>query len=205
MKHYGLSVTTPAADRPVTLDEAKVQCRVELDETAHDPDLGALIDQVTAFVESRADLSLCEQTLRLTLPRFPRERCIWLPRGPVSAMVSITYVDSAGTTQTFSSSNYVLSSGDRPQRVQLADGVTWPTTKPSHPNAVQVNYTAGAASPAAVSPIAKRLVLFLVAYWFRNREAVATEGSSINLPFAAEALLAQLAGAEEFIPYGVEL
>ncbi len=204
MRHYGLIVTTPPADRPVSLDQAKAQCRVELDETYHDLDIAALIDAATATVESRADMSLCEQELRLLLPRFPRERLIWLPRGPVSAVESITYIDGAGDEQTLDEDFYVLSLGERPQRLQLADGATWPTPKPSHPNAVQVNYTAGAASPAAVGRIATQLILFLVAHWFRNREAVSTEGSSINLPFAAEALLEQLAGAEQFIPYGVE-
>ena len=205
MKTYGLSVVTAPTDLPVTLDQAKTQSRVEVDETYWDADLSILIQAATALVESRADLSICDQTRRLTLPRFPRNSCpIYVPRGPARAISSIKYDDAAGDEQTFDAADYNLSAGERPQRIVLVDGAFWPTTELSNPNAVRIEYTAGAASVAAVDPIARQLVLFLVAYWFRNREAVATEGSAVVLPMAAESLLAQLGGAEEFIDYGVE-
>lgn len=204
MRLYGLTTITPAADLPVSLDQLKTQCRVDVDDTFHDSDLAGLLAAATSLVESMADLSICDQTVRLTLPRFPRGRSLWLPRGPVREVVSVAYIDPDGEDQTLEDDAWTLSAGDRPQRIVLGFGWQWPGTAIGHPNAVRVTYQTGAETREAVDPIARQLVLFLAAYWFRHREAVTTDASAVQLPFAAQALLDQLRGAEEFLPYGIE-
>jgi uncharacterized phiE125 gp8 family phage protein len=140
-----LTIITPPASEPLTLADAKVHLRVDHD--ADDALIVAMIAAAREEAEQRTQRSLMPQTLELVMDRFQPH--MPLPRPPVSAVVSIQYIDTNGVEQTLSPSNYIAALvGDDP-RVTPAYGYSWPSTQPV-PQAVRIRYTAGYANAAAV-------------------------------------------------------
>lgn len=176
-------VTAPASD-PVTLAEAKAQLRV--DASDEDALITSLIKAATAYLDGRQGIlgrCLMTQTWELTLDAFPADGDIEIPLGPVASVTSVTYVDTAGATQTVSDVNYYLDNTS--VSAWVIPQATWPTTMDAA-NAVTVRYVAGAA--AAPLPI-KQAILLLVAHWYENRQPV-NAGQAEELPFAVNALIA---------------
>jgi uncharacterized phiE125 gp8 family phage protein len=157
----GLTLVTPAASPVVTLAEAKAWCRVDGD--ADDGALGIACAAAINAVEEFIGRSLGAQSWQLSLDAFADE--IELPRGPVTAIDSFTYVDTAGSSQAVDESLYTLDLVSDPQRVVRNDGASWPTTA-GRINAVTIQFTAGfSAVPSAV----RLAILTLTAQVFDNR------------------------------------
>ena len=55
--------------------------------------------------------------------------------------------------------------------------------------AVEVNYTAGAATPAAVGDTLKLCIKMLMASWYENREAVLVDSEARTIPMHIQQLL----------------
>lgn len=176
----GLTLVTAAASYPVTLAEAKAQCRV----TSSDEDtkLNDFIAAATDYVEQYLGRSIISQTWRLTLDKF--SDTILLPRGPVQSVSSIKYDDANGAEQTLAGAVYTLDSASDPQWVVRNSDSSWPTINDAV-NSVRIEYVAGyAAVPASI----KHAILLIIGQWYDNREAVAP--SSMATPeHAVRALL----------------
>lgn len=195
-------VTAPAA-KPLTLAEAKAHLRV--DGSDDDDLITALIAAATAHIDGRdgwLNRALVSQTWDLTLDAFPGANrfnpygAIQVPLPPLISVTSITYVDTAGATQTLSSSLYTVDVKSTPGRIVPAYGKTWPSTR-DQVNAVTVRFVAGyadsGASPADpadnVPQAIKQAMLLMIGHWYANREAV-NVGNVVNeMPISAAALL----------------
>jgi uncharacterized phiE125 gp8 family phage protein len=187
-----LSLVTPVTAEPLTLDEAKAQCKVEV--TTDDDLFLGLIAAARQFCEAFTHRALPPQTWDLGLcGGFPCG-AIEVPRPPVTAIVSVTYVDGNGITQTLTpTTQYVtiLPAGPMamPARIMPAYGVAWPTTR-CIDNAVTVRFTAGYTSDTNPTPDAMKLAMkMLIGHWYANREAVVLSGLSQTVSLAAESLL----------------
>jgi uncharacterized phiE125 gp8 family phage protein len=106
-------ITVPAATLPVSLTDLKRHLRLgapgsEDQYTIEDPILQIALDASQAYVEQFTGLSLAERTIKLRAWGFD---CLSfrLPAGPVSAVASITYLDTSGAEQTLSTDVYVAS------------------------------------------------------------------------------------------------
>ena len=175
------TLVTPAASQPVTLAEAKAQCRVlSSDEDTY---LNGLIAAATTHVEKQTGRAILAQTWRLTLEGFADE--ITLPQSPLRSVASVTYLPPVGAAQTLSSSVYTVDTTSTPGRIVLAVDQEWPETLDSV-NAVTIEYQAG--YDAAPAPI-KHAILLLIAHWFAHREAVNVGNITSELPMAVDALL----------------
>lgn len=104
---------------------------------------------------------------------------IYLDHCPIQTVDSISYVDTAGVTQTLSSSLYVLDNVSEPSRIVPAYGSTWPGTL-NQINSVTVNYTCGYGAAAAVPQGIKNWMLMRIAAMYENREEVVS-GRSITV------------------------
>jgi uncharacterized phiE125 gp8 family phage protein len=137
-------ITAPTAEA-ITRAEAKLHLRVDDVGGVHPDDalIDGLITAAREYAQHYTQRSVGSQVLELALDEFPSDGWIDLTMGPVSAITSVSYVDTAGATQTWASSNYSLDDYSNPARVVLAYGVSWPSTQ-DIPNAVKVRYTAGA-------------------------------------------------------------
>lgn len=179
-----IKVFTAPTVEPVTLIESKEHLRRT--DTREDDYITTLIIAAREYIEAQTRRALINQTLDLAMDRFPtsgeygysdqtsldRSSQFILPRPPLSSITSITYVDTAGTSQTLSASTYNADTYSEPGRVYLSHGSTWPSTRTIE-NAVIVRYVAGYGATAASVPAAlKHAIKLVVAHWFLNRESV---------------------------------
>lgn len=136
---YSLTRSTNPVIEPVTLTQAKDHLRV-----AGNADDAVIASQLTAArqaVERDTRQSLTTQTWRLKLDGWPLDGIrLYMP--PVQSVTSITYTDGAGSSQTWSSSEYDVFTDDRPALVLPKYNYDWPTTRGDYRNIV-VTYVAG--------------------------------------------------------------
>jgi uncharacterized phiE125 gp8 family phage protein len=162
-----LNLITAPATEPVTLSEAKAQCRV--DAADEDALITALITAARQEAEHALGRSLITQTWERVLEIFPPDDKIKLCVPPVASITSIVYIDAAGATQTLSASYYELDAVNDPGLVRLADGYQWPSTADTV-GAVKVRFVAGYGNAAAVPQAIKTWLLMRVATLYKFRE-----------------------------------
>lgn len=177
-----IEVLGPAAE-PVTLAEAKVQCRIDTsDEDAY---VEGLIKAARRAVERFLRRRLVTQTVEFRRSGFGRS--IALPIAPVQAVTSVTYLDLAGVEQTLAADQYRLARSSLPFYLVPAHGVTWPSVLGGK-DTVGIRLTVGYGDTGAdVPPDIKAAVLMLIAHFHEHREAT---GPAMNeIPFGATTLL----------------
>lgn len=186
----GLTLVTGPALEPVTLAEAKAHCRV--DDTADD----ALIDglRVTArqHVEAFTGRALITQTWDLKLAGFPCGEFA-IPRAPAISVDAITYIDTAGETQTWATENYVTDLPEGPHaapgRIAPAYGISYPSVQ-CVLNAVTVRFTAGYGPNTYNVPEAIRAAIKLMtAHLYEQRQPVNVGNIVTPIPMSIETLL----------------
>lgn len=186
----GFVLVTQPAKEPVTIEEAKRHLRI--DTTDSDEEIKALITTARRYVERDTRRSLITQTWRSEYWNFPRRgrAYVQLAHGPISAITGVTYIDTASVVQTLDPSLYVADLAREIPRVYSAPHACWPCCL-DQPGSVKVTYTTGYGPAADDVPRELRYaILFLMAHWFANREAVVIENvTPAEVPMAAQAIL----------------
>jgi len=177
--------TAAPSEKPVTLAEAKAQCRV--DHSDEDTKIAAFIAAATGHLDGYTGIlgrALVTQTWRQDFSAFASK--LRLPLKPVASITSVTYYDGDNAQQTLSSSVYELLTDAAGPYLALKPDQDWPGTY-DRAAAVSVTFVAGAAV-ADVPEEIKQAILLMVGHWYENREAV-TEAKMSDLPLAVDALL----------------
>lgn len=179
----GLRVKTAPANDAVELAEAMDHLGA-FDES--EQQVRALIGAAQTRVETYLGRALITQTLVFTLDCFPWR--IRLPRPPLQSVTHIKYMDpSTSTLATVSSSDYRITTGDEPTRIEPTYGSSWPTPQPVT-EAVEIEYVAGYGDDySSVPEDIRHAILLLVGEWYEHREGMAARGQQI--PHAVEWLL----------------
>lgn len=172
-----LKLITGPGSEPVTLAEAKAQCRVE--HSAEDSLITSLIATARAEAELELGRALFTQTWEAVYDAFPCSE-IELGMPPVQSITSVTYIDTAGATQVLSGAAYTLDADKEPGWCVPAYGYTWPTTLDTA-NAVRVRFVSGWASVESIPVPIKTWVLMRIATLYKFREAVAAGVSVTTL------------------------
>lgn len=160
----GLSLVTPPAATIVTLAEVKRYARI-LDNSFDD----LLTDYIAAAqsqIETAMGRCLAPQTWKLTIDEFSDP--IVLRKGPVTAVTSVKYFDTAGFQQTANPALYTLDLISDPQWIVLNANATWPDTLDAI-NAVEITFTAGYAdvnNPAYKA--AQTAIRALTLHWYES-------------------------------------
>lgn len=179
----GLKLKTGPTSSPITLAEAKAQCRVEITETHEDSLIQGYIDAATSYLDAQGYLgrAIMTQTWLLYLDVF--SDAITLPMGPVQSVTSIKYYDENDVLQTLDADSYSVDIVSDPQWVVRTTAANWPIVA-SGINNVIIEFVAGDdVAPAAI----KQAILLLVAQWYANRE---NAGAAMQeMPHAVTALL----------------
>lgn len=180
-------VTAPVGD-PVTLSEAKAHLRV----TASDEDslITSIITAARNIAETITRRALMTQTWDWKFGAFPDS---WLdvPLAPLVSVTSISYVDTAGTTQIWSSAKYsVIDAGAMTAtgRIVPAYGESWPSVR-GMPNDVTVRFITGYGGASSVPAEIKWAILLIIGELYARRESSLVGATIVNVPYSAEALL----------------
>jgi len=179
-----LSLVTAPAVEPVSLADAKGQLRLSLADD--DALITALIVAAREYVETFTHRALITQTWDDTRDAFPGDDVIWLPKAPLVSVTSVTYVDSNGATQTWSSTLYTVDAPTGPKaRVACIVpnyGQSYPSTRDVI-NAVTIRFVAGYGATATAVPASlKHAMKLVIETWLAG-------SSAAPLPSAVDALL----------------
>ena len=124
-----LRVVTAPALEPLSLDEAKEHCQVDLTSTYYDNYLTDQIKVAREDAEAYLGRALITRTYQKTLEAWPTDGEIRLPMSPVQTdSFKIEYYNSANVLTEWSSANYELDNLTIPARVRPVTGVSFPTT-----------------------------------------------------------------------------
>ncbi|NOW44099.1 putative phiE125 gp8 family phage protein [Novosphingobium sp. SG751A] len=162
----GLTLVTPATEAPITRDEVKVWARISADNTAFDAAIDMVIPGVVRQIEKYTAKTISEQVWELTLDGFCS--VIDLPRGPVTAIDSFTYLDSNGTSRDVMASTYVLDLTCSPQRVLLEPNAAWPSYQ-NRLSVITIRFRTKMLDDMAAADM-KQAMIMLAAYRFDHPE-----------------------------------
>lgn len=197
---YGLKIAVEPSEEPITTAEAKLHLGIASAVTGHDTYIDNLITAARKYAEDYTNRSFVTTEWQLVFDQIPySERCIKLPRSPTQSVESIEYVDSNGVTQTWSDTDYIVSTAREPGMVALGYEKNWPSAR-LQADAITISYTAGYGDAADVPQVIKQAILLIVGHWFANREAVAV-GNYNEVPMAASCLLNTYRVGDEFVCY----
>lgn len=180
-----LDAVGPALAEPITLAQAKLQVR----KTTDDED-ALFRDILIPAARDRGELATQRQFVTriwdLHLDDWPPCGWIDVPRAPLQGVVSITYLDTAGASQTLASSQYLVDTpaGERCPRGRItpAYNVTWPTVR-DQANAITVRFTAGYGDTATSVPaLLRQAMLRDIGAMYEHREDVITGTIATEMP-----------------------
>ena len=176
---------TPPADEPVTLAEARAQCRIDADDTSEDALLGVYIQAAREAAEQTLCRSIINSTWEQQLEAFPADGGIRLQQALATSITSVIYLNTAGSPITMSSATYQLQQSTQEAWLLPAVGTSWPATL-SASNlvaAVRVRYVCGYGdTPATVPAAIRQWLLMTVGTLYAQRESVDAGGRVRELP-----------------------
>jgi len=186
----GLTLITGPTTEPVTMEEAKQHLRVDVSD-----DDGLIAGYVLAarrYIESQTG-PLMQQTWDYTVDReWPMVGgfyAIRLPFSPCSSVTSVSYVDTAGASQTLSAGLYQTVLNVPIPYIAKAYNQSWPAIR-DVPAAITVRAVYGyGASPGAVPDPLRQAILLMVGRFYEHREEVVVGAIPSSVPMGVEALI----------------
>lgn len=189
----GLKLVTAPSVEPITLAQAKLQCKVEDTDTDSDVLLNLFIAAARAKAEQYMGAVLMQRSYDMLLDSFPASAGAWgtwwssatsdlgfesppawnNKCGVVNplAITSVKYVDTAGVLQTLSSSLYTLDDSTWPFWLLPAFNTDWPDTQ-AQANAVTIRYQVGYDDVTKIPADVRAWLLLTVAFLFAHRETM---------------------------------
>jgi uncharacterized phiE125 gp8 family phage protein len=183
-----LRLITAPTSYPVTLNEAKLHCRV--DGAEQDALLNIYIAAATNYVEQYLGRAIMTQTWELVLDSF--SDAILIPKGPVQSIASVKYFDTSEILQTLDSASYVLDNVSDPAWIVRPTDTSYPAVADGVNNVI-IRFDAGYTTvPEAI----RAAILLLVSQWNDERssissvrQSVTSDGGVPTLPNTVDALL----------------
>jgi len=197
---YGVSEVTAPTAEPLQVSE--VRRHLALDDSYYDDYLSGLIEVTRAKVQAHTHRQLVSATYDVKLDSLPAgQQTLALPFGSLQSVTSITYTDTAGASQTFSSDDYDVSTAREPGTIRPAYSKTWPAARVQQ-EAATLRFVCGYGAAGAVPQAIKQAMLLLIGHYFNNREQTIVGVMSTEIPQGANALLAPYVLGDSFTWYG---
>lgn len=172
---------------PVTLEEAKYQCRM-VEDDSEDTFITSLIAPARAYVERVGRFQLVATTRTETFSRWGDYLEIF--RRPVATVDEVNYTDEAGTAAEYE--GYLADVARFPLRIYPGVDSEFPGIADG--GSISVTYTTGALEATDEEYlIAKRAILLLIGHWFENREGAALGVASTDVDLTVRSMLDTLA------------
>jgi len=183
-----LILTAGPSIEPISLDEAKLHCRVDGD--AEDMLISSLILAARLHIERCLDLALISQSWSLYLDRWPGAAFVELPLAPLITVDAVRLYSPTGTYVTLDPNLFIVDTASRRPRLARQDGQSWPLPGRSV-NGIEIAFTAGYGEAADDVPMPVRQALkMLVAHWYEAREPVLLGETADPVPTSVASLIA---------------
>ncbi|NJM34940.1 MAG: hypothetical protein HC850_09820 [Rhodomicrobium sp.] len=183
-----LILTSGPAAEPITLEEAKLHCRVDGD--AEDMLIASLILAARLHVERSLDLALISQNWSLYLDRWPDAPYVELPLAPLIGIDAVRLYSPSDSYMTLDPGLFIADKASRRPRLALNNGQVW-TVPGRAVNGIEIAFTAGFGETADDIPMPLRLaVRMLVAHWYEAREPVLLGETADPVPETVARLIA---------------
>lgn len=171
------------ADEPVSLTEAKAQCRMSEDDS-EDSFIASLIPQARSYVEKLSTYSLMPGPREFAFSKWGDYLEIYLR--PITSIDAVSYVDSDGNDADLV--GYVAPLAAYPLKISPPIDDSFPALAKG--GAITVSVTTDALnSESAEYLIAKRAMLLLIGHWFEFREAVVETRIAPEIAFAVTSMI----------------
>lgn len=157
---YSISPSTAARSLAVTLED--VRCRAREMTGDYDGLLRSLVEEATDQLELETSRRFINQTVTVKMDRFPYDdSAIRLPLAPVSSVTSVSYINSSGTSVTWSTSLYDVDTDQEPARIKPAYNQSYPSIRDeTELDSVSIVCVVGyGASPDDVPPMARKAIV----------------------------------------------
>jgi uncharacterized phiE125 gp8 family phage protein len=164
-------VTSPPSAEPISLDDAKRQCRIGPTDTNFDVELGRLSKAARDHVESYCGMRFAEWAAVMECDSFAD--FVALPEAPLKAITSVAYTDLMGDEQTLDPSVYGVGGSRFAPSITLNPGQVWPQIE--HGSAIVVSATVGGDVPESVG----HAMLIFVSDSFHQRENAKAENWTV--------------------------
>jgi uncharacterized phiE125 gp8 family phage protein len=197
-----MSLILSAAPAATPVSVAEVMAHMRVEDAAEVNLISGYLDAAVGYldgVDGVLGRALVTQTWILTLDAFPAsaEDALELPLPPLQSVTSITYVDTDGVTQTWSSALYDEVPTEKRGFVKPAYGEEWPTVR-DQTAAVTVTFVAGYGAAAAVKAPIKQAIQLLCSHFYEHREPVLVGATFAALPLSVKSLLRRYRIQTEF-------
>jgi uncharacterized phiE125 gp8 family phage protein len=175
-----LRLITPPANLTVSMATAKSFLRV--DWTDEDVTIMSLLKSATETGEELARRAFITQTLEQTFDDWPADSLLTLWRPPLQSVTSVKYTDEDNVEAPWT--DYRTDSKSEPGVILFN---SLPDVALAESGAITVRFVAGYGnSETDVPERIKQAILFLVAYWYENRETVGEVPVGIRKMFMSE-------------------
>lgn len=162
-----LVTTAKPTLEPVTLVEAKEQCRILSDDTQHDVRVLRAIRRARASVENLTGMRMMTQTVRVEFDEFPSPYYskVEIPIYPIQSISSFVYDDTNNTEQSLTANtNYwAYLNGMGPYVKAIEE---WPDTYYQKPGAIRITVVAGYSDQNDVPEDIRQAILMRVKEFF---------------------------------------
>ena len=178
-----LSIYAASTARPISESQVQAQIR-NYNETSEN--ICLLIDAAVERGEQATNRAFTTQTWDLIEDGFPCDDFFEMPKAPLISVTHLKYRDTAGTLQTWASTNYIVTAPAGPRcargRISLAHGITWPSTY-GQAGDVQIRFVCGYGPSADDVPAILRAAMLMdAATLYANPENVIKGSSVAELP-----------------------
>lgn len=182
------TVTEPSVE-PITLAEARTFARIDDADTTQDAWLTMFIAAARRQAENITRRAFVERTYELSLPCWPADGIIVLPKPPLQRVNAVRYIDRDGDEQTLTASLYQVDTVREPGRIKPSYGNVWPTVRTEDFNTIKIEFVAGyspVGSPsdyrAALPETLKTWIAARLSTMYEHRETVVVGTSTSELP-----------------------
>ncbi len=183
--YRGLKRTIAPTFQPVEISDLRSNAGQSLNDD--DLELRDCIEAAADYVEQYQGRALGRSTWQAVYDCFPANGVFYVPMPPLVSVV-ITYLDTAGASQTLSSSLYTVDIVSEPARIGVAYSRVWPLTL-GQIGAVTLTMVCGYAAAGDIPARRRQLVRKLANHSYEYREPIIVGESIASVPYSVQDLL----------------
>lgn len=178
---------TPPASEPVSLALFKQHARAN-EATIDDEAAMLYLASARRWLERETGRAFLNQTWRQTFDEPPScAAAMLLTKAPLVSVTAVTSYSLTDVPTVMSNTTYFVNTTREPARIELHDGVSWPTGLRLY-SGMSVDYVAGYGTvDTDVPEDLRHAILLLAGHWYEYREAV-TDLSVQEIPIGVAAL-----------------